>query len=143
MPFYEKSAWSTVLIAVVIGVLYVMTLAGRATDATHAADIAYTWPMVTAIVGWVIATIIVNVALAASAPADAMEYDERDREIARFADRIGYYGLSFAVLAAIALAMLEYSQFWIAQLLFGALAVTTLLSALVTVFAYRRGVPRW
>lgn len=143
MPFQEKSAWSTLIIAVVVMTVYSLSLVGRVPDLGSVTDVNYVWSMISAAIGWIVASIVFHIIIAASSPAEANIQDERDREVARFADNIGFYLLSFSAVGGIALAMLEYPHFWIANGLFAALALSALLSAMARIVAYRLGVPRW
>jgi hypothetical protein len=143
MPFQEKSAWSTLLIALVVVVAYPLTLSGRAPDPARITEVNYIWLMLSAALAWIVASIVLHIVIAASSPAEANIEDERDREVARFADNIGFYLLSFSAVGGIALAMLELPYFWIANGLFGALVLSALLSSAARIVAYRRGVPRW
>jgi hypothetical protein len=143
MPFQEKSAWSTLLIAVAVIVAYPLALSSRTPDPALISEVNYVWPMLSAALGWIVASIVLHIAIAAVSPAEANIQDERDREVARFADNIGFYLLSLAAVGGIALAMLEFPHFWIANGLFGALALSALLSSVARIVAYRRGLPLW
>ena len=52
---------------------------------------------------------------------------------------MGYYVLSAFMLGTLAITMLEYPHFWIANALFAAFVVAGLTSSTVKLVAYRRG----
>jgi len=54
-------------------------------------------------------------------------------------DLVGYYVSSVLMLGALALTMLEYEYFWIANAMFAAFVVAGLVSSAVKLVAYRRG----
>ena len=57
MPFEEKMTWVNVVVTVVVPVAYFVIMLGRLGDVS-AADIAYQWPLIIAIVASVVATIV-------------------------------------------------------------------------------------
>ncbi|MBU1078875.1 MAG: hypothetical protein KKB59_00160, partial [Spirochaetes bacterium] len=65
--------------------------------------------------------------------------DERDDHINRRGELVGYYVSSAGALGALALAMLRYDQFWIANALYLAFAVGGIVSSVAKLIAYRRG----
>jgi hypothetical protein len=65
--------------------------------------------------------------------------DERDVTIGRRGELVGYYVSSGGVVVAMALTMLEYPYFWIANVLYLSFVVAALVSATVKLVAYRRG----
>ena len=69
----------------------------------------------------------------------ASRKDERDVSINRRGQSVGYYVSSAGAVAALALTMLEYPYFWIANALYLGFVVATLVGAAVKIVAYRRG----
>ncbi|MEI8082120.1 MAG: hypothetical protein WCI74_09785, partial [Actinomycetes bacterium] len=65
--------------------------------------------------------------------------DERDKQISRRGELVGYYVSSAGVVGAMALTMLEYPYFWIANALYLGFVIAALVSAAVKIVAYRRG----
>ena len=57
----------------------------------------------------------------------------------RRGELVGYYVSSVGVVAAMALTMLEYPYFWIANALYLGFVIAALVSAAVKLVAYRRG----
>ena len=65
--------------------------------------------------------------------------DERDKTISRRGDLIGYYVASAGMVGVLALTMLQYEYFWIANALYLSFVVATLVSSVVKLVAYHRG----
>jgi hypothetical protein len=65
--------------------------------------------------------------------------DERDADISRRGELIGYYVSSAGALGVLALAMLRYDQFWIANALYLSFVVGALVASVAKLVAYRRG----
>jgi hypothetical protein len=72
-------------------------------------------------------------------PSDADRTDERDREINRRGEHVGFYVMSVAAIVPLALTMAEVEHFWIAHALYLAFVLAALASSLVKIVAYRRG----
>ena len=72
-------------------------------------------------------------------PKDADRTDERDREINRRGEYVGFYVMSIAAIVPLVLAMAKVEHFWIAHALYLAFVLAALASAAVKIVAYRRG----
>ncbi len=149
MPFEEKMTWVSLVVTLVVPVVYFAIMLGRLGD-VPAADIHYQWPLIIAIgasIGLTIAGAIataIGTAVAAevrgrSAAGEIDRKDERDVRISRHGDLVGFYVSSAGVVAVLALTMLEYDYFWIANALYLSFAVGTLVGSVVKLVAYRRG----
>jgi MFS family permease len=149
MPFEEKMTWVSVVVTVLVAVVYFVIVLGRLQD-TSAADIAYQWPMIIAFVASVVLNIVGAIVMAIStgisaeirgrrAADDIDRKDERDKTISRRGDLIGYYVASAGMVGVLALTMLQYEYFWIANTLYVSFVVATLVSSAVKLVAYRRG----
>jgi len=66
--------------------------------------------------------------------------DERDKLFNLRGEYVGGLVLAAGVLVALAMAMVEYQYFWIAQTLLAALVLAEMTSGVVKVLHYRRGV---
>ncbi len=137
MTSEEKRAWIYAVIAAVVPVVYFASVLGQLGD-TDAADIAYVRPLLTAIIGAIILNIVGNIVLAILSPKDADRTDERDRQINRFGEYIGYYVVSVVAVISMGLAMLEADYFWIANSLYLAFTLAALVSSVVKIVSYRR-----
>ena len=65
--------------------------------------------------------------------------DERDRQIHRIGEYVGFHVMSIAALGPLLLAMAEVDYFWIANALYLAFCLAALGSAATKIVAYRRG----
>ncbi len=149
MPFEEKLTWVGLVVAVVVPVAYVVTMLGRLGDVS-AADISYQWPLLIAIGASVVLTVVgsilagigtgISAELRGKSASDEIDRkDERDKQISRHGDLVGFYVSSGGMVGVLALTMLEYEYFWIASTLYLSFAVGTLVGSVVKLVAYRRG----
>ena len=149
MPFEEKITWVNAVVAVVVPVVYFAIMLGRLGDVS-AADISFQWPLLSAIGASVVLTIVgsilagIGTGISAelrgrSASDDIDRKDERDKTISRHGDLIGYYVASAGMVGVLALTMLQYEYFWIANALYLSFVVATLVASLVKLVAYHRG----
>lgn len=149
MPFEEKLTWVGLVVAVIVPVAYFVVVLGRLGE-TSAAEISYQWPLLIAMGASVVLTIVGSIAMGIgtgisaelrgrSASEEIDRKDERDKQISRHGDLVGYYASSAGVVGVLALTMLEYEYFWIASALYLSFAVGTLVSSAVKLVAYRRG----
>jgi len=115
-----------------------------------ASEIAYQRPMLTAIGVSIVLIILGSIATGVGSgitaeimdPGSGAEIgrsDERDATIHQRGELVGYYLSSIGVVAALALTMLEYDYFWIANALYLGFVVASIGSAAVKLVAYRRG----
>ncbi|MFI6144625.1 hypothetical protein [Streptomyces sp. NPDC051109] len=142
MAVEEKRAWSMLVVAIGSYALYLWVVlerpAGVALTRTPYAG-ALLWTVGLSIV----ASIAAHIAIAASSPKDANVKDQRDREIHRFGE---YVGQSFVVIGGVAgllLAMAEAAPFWIANAIYLAFVLASVLSSVVKVISYRFGFHPW
>lgn len=149
MSYEEKSTWVGTVVSVLVTGIYCAFVQGQLRN-VPVAQIAYQKPMLMAIGAIIVVTIIgmilMSIGSAISAKIkgggsvdDIDRKDERDVHINRRGELIGYYVSSFGVLGVIALAMLRYDQFWIANALFLTLMIGGLVSSVVKLVIYRRG----
>ena len=149
MTFEEKVTWVEAAVFAAVPAVYFAIVLGQLGN-TPAAQIAYQKPMLIAIgisiiltiVGSILTGIGTGITAEITAPgsgADIGRSDERDKEISRRGELIGYYVSSAGVVGAMALTMLEYPYFWIANALYLGFVVAALVSAAVKIVAYRRG----
>ena len=149
MPFEEKVTWVNLVVGVAVPVAYVVVMLGRLGDAS-AADLSYRWPLLIAIGASIVLTIVgtigaaIGTAVSAelrgrSASDDIDRKDERDKQISRHGDLVGFYVSSGGMVGVLALTMLEYEYFWIASALYVSFAVGTLVGSAVKIAMYHRG----
>jgi MFS family permease len=149
MPFQEKMTWVSVVVTALVAVVYFAVVLGRLQD-TSAADIAYQWPMIVAFIASIVLNIIGAIVMAVGtsisaelrgrrASDDVDRTDERDKTIGRRGDLIGYYIASAGMIGVLALTMLQYDYFWIANALYLSFVVAMLVSSVVKLVSYHRG----
>ena len=149
MPFEEKVTWVSLVVAVVVPAAYFALMLGRLGDVS-AADISYQWPLLIAIGASVVLTIVGSILAGIgsgisaelhgrSAAGDIDRKDERDKQISRHGDLIGFSVSSAGMVGVLALTMLEYEYFWIASALYLSFVVGTLVGSVVKIASYRRG----
>ncbi len=148
MTFEERTQWVYLVVAAVVPAVYFIDVLHQL-SATSASQIAYQRPMIIAIGVSVLATIVGSI-LAAIGSAISAEIagrdasnidkkDERDVLIGRRGELVGYYVTSVGVVGVLALTMLEYDYFWLANALYLTFVVAAIVSATVKLVAYRRG----
>jgi MFS family permease len=138
MSSEEKRTWISALIGVVVPVAYLASVLSKVAG-TDVARIAYVGPMLASIGLGIGAGIILAIVAAMASPKDAGKTDERDREINRRGEFVGFYVMSIAAIVPLVLAMAKVEHFWIAHALYLAFVLAALVSSLVKIVAYRRG----
>jgi MFS family permease len=103
------------------------------------ARIAYVGPMLTGIGVGIVAGMVLAIVATIVSPRDADRTDERDREINRRGEHVGFYVMSIAAIVPLVLAMAKAEHFWIANSLYLAFVLAALASAAVKIVSYRRG----
>lgn len=153
MPFEEKVTWVNLLVSFAVPIAYASVVFGQM-GATPAARIAYQPPLITAIVVSIVLTIVgsivaaiaggvatgVRLELTGEGSMDEVgRSDERDKDISRRGELVGYYVSSVGIVGALALAMLRQDQFWIANAIYASFVTASIASGFVKLFLYRRG----
>ena len=149
MPFEEKMTWVSVVVGFLVPVTYFAVVLPQLSD-TAAAEIAYQPPLVISVVASIVLMIAGAIAMAVATAIgaeitgtgsvdDIDRTDERDVQISRRGDVVGYYVASVGAVAALILTMLEYDYFWIANTLYLSFAVASVVAGIVKLRAYRRG----
>jgi hypothetical protein len=138
----EKRAWIMGVVSVVAYAVYAVVILGRA-ESISLVDVPYVAMLVWTIGGAIVVTIVLSILVAIASPRDANLKDERDREIGRFGE---YVGNSFVVIggvSALVLAMAEANHFWIANAVYLAFVLSSILSNIAKIAAYRWGFQKW
>ena len=149
MPYEEKVTWVGLVVTVVVPVAYFAIMLGRLGDVS-AADISYQWPLLIAIGTSIVLTIVgsilagmgtgISAELRGRSASDEIDRkDERDKQISRHGDLIGFYVSSVGMVGVLALTMLEYDYFWIASALYLSFVVGTIVGSVVKIASYHRG----
>ncbi|TDB73816.1 hypothetical protein E1165_16280 [Micromonospora sp. KC723] len=118
--------------------VYFVTVLSKVPDA-DVARIAYVRPMLIAIGAGIGLGIVASIAAAIASPREAGRTDERDRQIHRLGEYVGFYVMSITAIVPLALAMAEAAHFWIANALYLAFVLAALASSIAKIVLYRRG----
>jgi hypothetical protein len=149
MPFAEKVNWVNVGVTAVVVTLYFVVVLGQLGQHV-AGEIAYQVPLLTAVGASIVLTIVSTILVAIGAgissavrgedpSKDLDRKDERDKDIERRGEVIGYYIASAGVVGVMAITMLGYAHFWIANGLYASFAIASIVSSAVKIVAYHRG----
>ena len=139
MSFEEKNTWIYLVTAGLGGLAYAFVI-GSQVLTTPVAQIDYIIPMIAAIVGASVLSIIAIIAVSIAAPAEAEKRDERDRQVNARGDQVGFYVISVLALVPLCLAFARAEHFWIANALYAAFVLTAVISSVIKIYAYRRGI---
>lgn len=138
MSSEEKRAWIYAVVAVGVSAVYFVTVLSKVPGA-DVTRIAYVRPMLTAIGAGIGLSIVIGIVVAIVSPGEAGRTDERDREINRLGEYVGFYVMSIAAIVPLVLAIVEAAHFWIANALYLAFVLAALASSIVKIVVYRRG----
>jgi membrane glycosyltransferase len=144
--YEERNSWVGLVLGVVVLGGYLALLVARA-DGGPISEVDYQplliGAVVVGIVAMIIATIVVTIVTSVVTGEKDVRGDQRDKEIARFGERVGHAFLVIGALAAMLMAMAEWDFFWIANVIFVAFAVSAMVEGIAKVSAYRWGLPQW
>jgi len=138
MSFKEKSTWIISITTFGAYVAYVALVLGS-TDHTPLTEVQYTSPLLWTISAMVVVAIVAHIVAAIASPEDADKEDQRDREIDRYGEYTGQWFVTVGAVTALGMAALELDHFWIANVLYLALVLSTLFASATKIVAYRRG----
>ena len=149
MSYEEKVTWVNAAITVLAVGWYVWTVGGRLGQ-LPVTEIAYQRPLLVAVGAMIVLTIVGAIAMAVATAIraevtgqgsvdDIDRKDERDAHIEARGDRVAFYVSSALMVGVLAMAMLEWPHFWIANGVFAAFVAGGLASTGVKLAAYRRG----
>ncbi len=138
MAFEEKNAWIQAAVTASAYTVYLIVVLGRSSG-VPLAETPYAGVLLWSIGGAIAAAILLHVASAIIAPRDADRKDQRDREIGRFGEYVGQSLVVVGGIAALVLALLELPHFWIANALYLAFVLSSLLASTAKIAAYRWG----
>ena len=149
MPFEEKVTWVNAVVTVLAAGWYAWTVGGRLGE-LPVTEIAYQRPLLVAVGAMIVLTIAGTIAMAIGTAIraevtgrgsvdDIDRKDERDAHIEARGDRFAFYVSSALMVGVLAMAMLEWPHFWIANGVFAAFVAGGLVSSGVKLAAYRRG----
>jgi hypothetical protein len=139
MPYEERRTWILGACAVVSYAAYLVVILGRARGIALT-EVNYRAPLLWSIGGSITASIVLSIVTSFGTPRDK---DQRDREIDRAGEHVGYAFVVVGAVAALALTMYGGARFWIANALYLGFTLSALVGAATKVVAYRRGLWPW
>lgn len=149
MPFEEKLTWVNLVVTLGVAATYFVIVLAPLGE-VPATEIAYQRPLLISVGASIVLTIIGAILAAIGtavtgeltgrdATKDIDRKDERDVDINRRGDLFGYYVASVGALGVMALTMLEYDYFWIANMLYLSFVAAALVSGVFKLVLYHRG----
>ena len=142
MSSEEKRAWIMLVVSVVAYSIYLAIILGRA-QGVPLAEVPYVATMLWTIGAAIVTAIVLNIVVAIISPRNADKKDQRDREINRLGEYIGQSFVVIGGVAALLLAMAELGYFWIANVVYLAFVLSSVVGSTAKVIAYRKGFQTW
>lgn len=142
MSYEEKGTWVYLLVVTGTCAAYVVTVLNRA-DGGPIAEVAYRSPMLWTMGTGMVLTMLGRILVEIVRPSETYRTDVRDREIGRYGEYVGGSVLAVGMLVAFVLTLVTADHFWIANTMFAAFALATIVGAAVRLVAYRRGLRTW
>lgn len=138
----EKRSWITAVVSLIAYAIYLVVVLGRAGD-QPLADVPYVAALLWTVGGAIVVTIVLSIAADMASPEDDRKKDVRDREIYRFGESIGQSFVVIGGVAGMTMAMVELAHFWIANVIYLMFVLSSVLSSVAKIFAYRKGFHPW
>jgi hypothetical protein len=146
MSYEERGLWVSLTVGVGTYAAYVAIILGRAKD-TPLADVSYVatllWTIGIAIavniVGRIAIEIVGGITREITKTPDGTRVDARDKEINRFGEYVGGVVLGVSMIVPLGLALADIDQFWIANAIYAGLVLSSVVSSVLKLIAYRRG----
>ncbi|MFC4014223.1 hypothetical protein ACFOY2_43845 [Nonomuraea purpurea] len=142
MASEERRAWVMLVVSVCGYGAYLAIILSR-TRTTPLTEVPYVAPLLWCVGGAIVASILLMIVVSMVAPGDVGKKDQRDREIYWYGEYAGQLFLVAGAIAAFLMAMAELDHFWIANTLYLAFVLQAVLSSIVKIVSYRRGIPSW
>ena len=142
MVYEERNKWSALVVTLITTIAYVIVVV-QAADGGPLTDVEW-WPIMAWTIGVsIVATVVISVLWGIIAgmfdPDGVGKSDQRDRDISRMGDRVGYFAIVIGGLGVIVLSAIEADTFWIANTMFFGFALSAIVGGIASVIAYRRG----
>ena len=142
MASEEQRAWIMAVVTIVAYGIYLVLVLGAAAGAPlEEAD--YIPAMLWTIVGSIVAGIVLNILAAILSPREAGRKDQRDKEIHRLGEHIGQSFVILGAVLALVFAITGLDAFWIANVIYLAFVLSSILASVAKIVAYRRGFQSW
>ncbi|MFE0579851.1 MULTISPECIES: hypothetical protein [unclassified Streptomyces] len=142
MAIEEKRAWIMIVVTLASYGAYLAAVLGRP-GSEPLAEAPYVAALLWTVGASVVASVALHITAALLTPEEDRAKDQRDREIHRFGEHVGQSFVAIGGVTALVLAMAEADQFWIANTLYLAFALSAVLGSLAKIAAYRTGFQTW
>lgn len=139
MSFHEKSNLAMMVVTGLVCANYFWRVLPPAFAGEAASLNDITRLMVGTVVVLIVLSIVTHIVLAILAPSESDAEDERDTMIRRASEARAYIVLTVACLGALGAALMDYSAFWIAQIILAGLVLSDIFAGLMRAYAYRFG----
>ncbi|WP_104164936.1 carbon starvation CstA family protein [Cryobacterium sp. N22] len=142
MASEEQRACIMAVVTIVAYGIYLVLVLGAAAGAPLE-EAAYIPAMLWTIVGSIVAGIVLNILAAILSPREAGRKDQRDKEIHRLGEHIGQSFVILGAVLALVFAITGLDAFWIANVIYLAFVLSSILASVAKIIAYRRGFQSW
>lgn len=139
MAFEEKRTWIVLVTALGGAVAYLVLLL----NSSGPIEDSYVPMMLGTLIATIVVTIVLNIVVGSMSPKSETRTDQRDDEIGQFSEYTGQSLLVIGAIAALGLALADIDQFWIANTIYLAFLLSSVLSCTVRILSYRFGIERW
>lgn len=152
MSIYERINTAGLVTSLLVLAWYALQVVPQMSE-MPVAEIAYTRPMIYAVVIGVILSIVTAIVVSVGSAiwlaikegedavdADFGNEDERDKHIGRLGDAMGGHLLSVAVIGAMVLIWMDFDTFWVANSLFVGAWSSAVVGTVIKLVAYRGAV---
>jgi hypothetical protein len=138
MSYEEKGKW--VYLVVILGayLAYLAVILGRR-DGISLTQVSYESVMLWSIGIAIVLSIVGRVAVEIAKPSETYQHDARDKDINRFGEYVGGVALAVAMVVPFGLVLAGTAGFWVANAMYAAFVLSTVLGTSVKLAAYRRG----
>ena len=142
MATEEKRAWIMAVVTIIAYGTYLALVLSAAAGAPLV-EAPYVSAMLWTIGGAIVAAILLNILAAILSPRDAGKKDQRDKEINRLGEHIGQSFVILGAVLALFFAITGLAAFWIANVIYLAFVLSSILGSIAKIVAYRRGFQSW
>jgi branched-subunit amino acid ABC-type transport system permease component len=138
MTYEEKGTWVYLVACAGTYAAYLAIILGRV-GATPIADVPYAATLLWTVGASIVISIVGRIAFETAKPSDTRRSDARDKEIYRFGEYATRWFVILAAVAALAMAMARWDDFWIANVIYLGFVLSAVVGSVVKLVAYRRG----
>ncbi|GAA0995574.1 hypothetical protein GCM10009555_089880 [Acrocarpospora macrocephala] len=142
MTLEEKRAWIRLVVAVAAYGGYAAVVLSQA-GGRPLAETPYGAALLGSVGAAIAAAIVIEIVVNALDRQTSLVKDERDREIGRLGDHVGQSFVVIGGVAAMLMAIADWEQFWIANVVYLCFVLSAILGNVTKVIVYRRSLPQW